>query len=131
MSDARGASAQPQHARGVPALILPGRSYPGWGWVVAHAMLWLLFALLLAVIGEFQRDIDQGRVTQVSLGYYGTALAACVVAACAFVRRRWARLLLLVTAAPMLLMIPVGTVVSGMALRALLKARGWFELSRS
>lgn len=115
----------------VPAWIVPGRAYPGWAWVVALAALWWLFASLLAVIGELQRGMELGRLTEVSLGYYGTALAAALVGVCAFVRRRWARLLLLVTSVPMLMLVPVGTLVAAMAIRALLKARGWFDASRS
>ena len=111
--------------------ITPGRAYPGWGWVVAAACLWTLLALLLLVIGELQRGMDAGRVTEASLGYYGTALAALFVAGCGFVRRRWAQQLALVTAAPMLLFVPVGTVVAIFAMRALWRARGYFEASRT
>lgn len=114
-----------------PTWIVPGRAYPGWGWVVAAAALWALFALLLLVIGELQRGLDAGRVTATALGYYGTALAALFVSACAFVRRRWARQLALVTAAPMLLFIPVGTVVALGAMRALWRAESFFDSARS
>ncbi len=120
----------PEPARVYP-WIVPGRAYPGWGWVVAGACLWVLFALLLLVIGELQRGLDAGRITQTSLGYYGTALAALGVAACAFVRRRWAQQLALVTSAPMLLFVPVGTVVAAFAMRALWRARAFFEASRT
>lgn len=111
--------------------IRPGRAYPGWGWVVAMAGLWLLFALLLLVIGELQRGLDQGRVTRTALGYYGTAAAAVFVAACAFLRRRWAHQLAMVSSAPMLLFCPVGTLVAVFALRALFRQRAFFEVSRS
>ncbi len=111
--------------------IKPGHAYPGWGWVVAVACLWALFALLLLVIGELQRGMDAGRITETAFGYYGTALAALFVAACAFVRRRWAQQLALVTSAPMLLLIPVGTVIGIFAMRALWRARAYFEVSRT
>jgi hypothetical protein len=111
--------------------ITPGKAYPGWGWVVATACLWALFAGLLAVIGELQRGLEDGAVSRVSLGYYGTAAAALFAAGCAFVRRRWAHQFALVTSAPMLLFFPVGTVVAGMGMRALWRNRGFFEGSRS
>ena len=111
--------------------IRPGRAYAGWGWVVAVACLWVVFALLLLVIGELQRGLDAGRVTETSLGYYGTALAALFVAVCAFVRRRWAQQLALVTTAPMLLFFPVGTVLAIFAMRALWRAKAYFEVSRT
>lgn len=114
-----------------PAWIRPARAYPGWGWVVALACLWALFALLLAVIAELQREYDGGVLTRTALGYFLTAAAALAVALCAFLRRRWARHLLLVTAAPMLLFLPVGTVVAAFALRALVRNRPWFEVSRT
>lgn len=107
--------------------IAPGRAYPGWGWVVAAAVLWLLFAALLLVIGELQRGYDQGVMTRTVLGYYGTAAAAGLVAVCAFVRRSWAQQLVLVASAPMLLFFPVGTVVAAFAMRALYRNRGFFE----
>ena len=111
--------------------ITPGRAYTGWGWVLAAACLWALFALLLAVIGELQRGMDAGHVTHAALGYYGTALAALCVAACAFVRRRWAQQLALVTCAPMLLFVPVGTVIAAFAMRALWRAGPYFAVSRT
>lgn len=114
-----------------PAWIRPAHAYPGWGWVVALACLWVLFAALLAVIAELQRDYDGGVLTRAALGYFLTAAAALAVALCAFLRRRWARHLLLVTAAPMLLFLPVGTVVAAFALRALVRNRLWFEASRT
>lgn len=113
------------------AWITPGRAYPGWGWVVAMAALWALFALLLLVIGELQRGLDQGAVTRVALGYYGTAAAAALVAGCAFVRRSWAHQLLLVSSAPLLLFFPIGTVIAGMSLRTLWRNRGFFEAARA
>jgi hypothetical protein len=119
------------HDQPVSVWITPGRAYPGWPWVVAAAVLWALFALLLGVIGELQRGLDAGRVTETSLGYYGTALAALFVSACAFVRRRWAQQLALVTSAPMLLFVPVGTVIAIFAMRALWRARTYFEASRT
>lgn len=119
------------HPPSVPVWITPGRAYPGWGWVVAVAALWLMFAGLLLVIGELQRGFDAGRVTPTSLGYYGTALAALFASACAFVRRRWAQQLALVTSAPMLLFLPVGTVMAILAMRALWRARPYFEASRT
>lgn len=115
----------------VSVWIKPGRAYPGWGWVAAAAGLWTLFALLLLVIGELQRGLDAGRVTETSLGYYGTALAALFVSSCAFVRRRWAQQLALVTSAPMLLFVPVGTVIAIFAMRALWRAGAYFEASRT
>lgn len=111
--------------------IAPGRAYPGWGWGVAVAALWLLFALLLLVIGELEREMQDGRLTETALGYYGTALAAAFVAACAFIRRRWAQQLALVTCAPMLLFIPVGTIIAIFAMRALWRAREFYEASRT
>jgi hypothetical protein len=114
-----------------PLWIKPGHAYSGWGWVVAVACLWTLFALLLLLIGELARGTAGGRITEVSLGYYGTALAALFVAACAFMRRRWAQQLALVTSAPMLLFFPVGTVLVIFAMRALWRARPYFEVSRT
>ena len=114
-----------------PAWIAPGRAYPGWGWVVAGAGLWTLFALLLLVIGELQRGLDQGALSGAALGYYGTCVAALFVALCAFLRRRWAWQLALVSSAPMLLFFPIGTVIAGMGLRALWRNRGYFDASRS
>lgn len=119
------------HDPSVSAWITPGRAYPGWAWVVAVAALWLLFGGLLVVIGELQRGMDGGRLTSTSLGYYGTALAAGFVAGCAFVRRRWAQQLALVTSAPMLLFVPVGTVLAILGMRALWRARPYFEASRT
>lgn len=118
-------------AGAVAAWIRPGRAYPGWGWVVAHGVLWALFGVLLAVIGELQRGMEGGVPSRAALGYYATAAAALFVGVCAFLRRRWARQLLLVTAAPMLLLLPVGTVVTAFALRALLRNREFFEASRT
>lgn len=118
-------------ARAVPLWIKPGHAYTGWGWVVAAACLWALFALLLLVIGELARGMEAGRITETVLGYYGTALAALFVAACAFIRRRWAQQLALVTSAPMLLLIPVGTVIAIFAMRALWRARDYFAASRT
>lgn len=109
----------------------PGRAYPGWGWVVASACLWTLFALLLLVIGELQRGLDQGALSSTALGYYGTSVAALFVALCAFLRRRWAWQLAVVSSAPMLLFFPVGTVIAGMGMRALWRNRGFFEASRT
>ena len=107
--------------------IVPGRAYPGWGWVVATAALWLLFALLLLAIGEMQRDFDRGVVTRFALGYYATAAAAIFVALHAFLRRPWAQQLAIVSSVPMLLLFPIGTVVAGMALRALLRHRAFYD----
>ena len=107
--------------------IVPGRAYPGWGWVAATAGLWLLFALLLLAIGELQRGFDQGVVTQIALGYYATAAAAIFVALHAFLRRPWAQQLAIVSSVPMLLLFPIGTVVAGMALRALLRHRAFYD----
>ena len=114
-----------------PAWIAPGRAYPGWGWVVASASLWILFALLLLVIGELQRGLDQGALSSTALGYYGTAAAAVFVAVCAFLRRRWAWQLSVVSSAPMLLFFPLGTVIAGMGMRALWLNREFFEASRT
>lgn len=118
-------------AQPVSPWITPGRAYPGWGWVIAVACLWALFALLLLLVGELQRGLDAGQLTQVSLGYYGTALAALFVAGCACVRRRWAQQLVLVTSAPLLLLLPVGTVIAIFAMRALWRARDYFAVSRT
>lgn len=114
-----------------PTWIAPGRAYPGWGWVVANASLWILFALLLLVLGELQRGFDQGALSSATLGYYGTAAAALFVALCAFLRRRWAWQLAVVSSASMLLFFPIGTVVAGMGMRALWRNRGFFDASRS
>ena len=111
--------------------IRPGRAYAGWSWVVAAACLWVLFALLLAVIGELQRGLDGGAVSRTALGYYGTAAAAVFVASCAFLRRQWAHQLAMVSCAPMLLFFPIGTVVAGMAMRALYRNRAFFAIVRS
>jgi hypothetical protein len=111
--------------------IVPGRAYPGWGWVAATAGLWLLFALLLLAIGELQRGFDQGAVTRIALGYYATAAAVVFVALHAFLRRPWAQQLAIVSSVPMLLLFPVGTVVAGLALRALLRHRAFYEVGRS
>ena len=121
----------PTHGAATPAWIRAGQAYRGWGWVLANAALWALFAMLVAVLGELQREFAGGAVTRAALGYYGTAAAALFVAYCAFLRRRWAWQLALVTAAPMLMFFPVGTVVAAMAMRALWRARGFFEASRS
>ncbi len=118
-------------ADAVPAWIRPGHAYPGWGWVVAHGVLWALFGLLLATIAELQRGMEGGVLSRAALGYHVTAAAAMLVGVCAFLRRRWARQLLLVTAAPMLLFVPVGTLVAAFALRALLRNRDFFEASRT
>lgn len=114
-----------------PVWIRRGQAYRGWGWVLATAALWDLFAILLVVIGELHRDMTGGALTRGALGYYATAAAALFVALCAFVRRRWAWQLCLVTSAPMLMFFPVGTVVAGMAMRALWRGRAFFEASRS
>lgn len=111
--------------------IRPGQAYRGWGWVVANAALWALFAVLVAVLGELQREFSGGAVTRAALGYYATAAAALFAAYCAFLRRRWAWQLALVTGTPMLMFVPIGTVVAAMALRALWKNRAFFEASRS
>lgn len=108
-----------------------GHAYRGWGWVLATAVLWDLFAILLVVIGELHRDMTGGVVTRGALGYYATAAAALLVALCAFLRRRWAWQLCLVTSAPMLMFFPIGTVVAAMAMRALWRSRAFFEASRS
>ena len=121
---------RPAPPQAYPVWIRPGRAYRGWGWVVAAACLWLLFALLLAVIGELQRGFEHGRVTRVSLGYYATAAAMLGVALCACVRRPWAQQLATVASAPLLLFFPVGTVVAVMAMRALLRSGPFFERPR-
>lgn len=115
----------------VPLWIRPGQAYRGWGWVLATAALWSVFAVLLAVLGELQRELSAGAVTGAVLGYYLTAVAALFAAYCGFLRRRWAWQLTLVTSAPMLMLFPVGTAVAAMAMRALWRARGFFEASRS
>jgi len=106
--------------------IQPNRAYPGWGWVLAGAGLWLLFALLLLVLGELQREFDRGVSTRAALGYYATAAAALLVAVCAVIRRPWAHQLVIVTSAPMLLFFPIGTLVAVMAMRALFRNRAYF-----
>ncbi len=126
----RRAAAAPVHA--APSVwIRPGQAYAGWGWVVGNAALWALFAVLVAVLGELQREFSGGAVTRAALGYYATAAAALFAAYCAFLRRRWAWQLALVTGTPMLMFFPVGTVVAAMAMRALWKNRAFFEASRS
>ena len=109
------------------AWIVPGRAYPGWGWVAATAGLWLLFALLLLAIGELQRDFDHGVATRSVLGHYATAAAAALVALHAFVRRPWARQLSIVSSVPMLLLFPIGTVLAAMAVRALLRHQAFYD----
>lgn len=114
-----------------PLWIRCGRAYRGWAWVLALAGLWLGFALLLLAIAQVQREQDGGALGRAALGYGLTAVAAVLVALCAFIRRPWAQQLVSVSAAPMLLFFPLGTVVAACALRALLRNRAWFEGPRT